>query len=258
MKVRICYGQMNEQKLKEIAEDSETEYLKIQNPFICISRLQLNSNLESLSLIKNRIGDEHLMLIVDFLKNDTNNLKCLSVNLNQITDHGAMHIAQVLKKNTMLKTLQLRDNDIGDQGVIALAEALKHNSFLENLDLIKNRRITDPGVEAMAHALEINYSLCTLEIITNTNEITEKRGIYAIEKALRTNVSLSSFQFPHCSGYDINLMIRMNQYCKFNEKALENTKKKFRLFPFITSPRVIFQHEINIFFNKKNQYYFYF
>ncbi len=44
---------------------------------------------------------------------------------NGLCDNSARELAEALKTNTALTTLNLRDNSIGDEGAVALAEALK-------------------------------------------------------------------------------------------------------------------------------------
>jgi len=54
---------------------------------------------------------------------------------NQISDGGAIAIAEALKSNVTINTLWLSGNQIGDAGTEAIAEALKTNITLKDLHL---------------------------------------------------------------------------------------------------------------------------
>ena len=65
----------------------------------------------------------------------------LSLSDNNISDVGAVALAQALHHNS---TLDLSNNNISDSGAVALAHALHHNSTLKKLDL-SNNNISDGG-----------------------------------------------------------------------------------------------------------------
>ncbi|KAI9007840.1 kinase-like domain-containing protein [Hyaloraphidium curvatum] len=83
-----------------------------------------------------------------------------------IGDSRAGALAEALKGNTALKSLNLSGNFIGDQGARALAEFLKGNSTLTYLDL-RNNGIHDAGGRALLSALEHNLSLNDLNVDGN-------------------------------------------------------------------------------------------
>ena len=64
----------------------------------------------------------------------------------------------------------ISDNPIGDDGITHLAEALKKNTNLESLD-ISHCGITDVGVAPLAEALQVNNSL--RELTVRGNDLTE-------------------------------------------------------------------------------------
>ncbi|KAJ1305225.1 hypothetical protein OPQ81_000254 [Rhizoctonia solani] len=79
---------------------------------------------------------------------------------------GVSYIAQVLKRNRTLKTLNLGDNRIEVQGLVQLAEALKYNSTLTSLDL-SNNPCSSPsleGIHVIRNALTINTTLHHLSL----------------------------------------------------------------------------------------------
>ena len=54
-----------------------------------------------------------------------------SLSFNSISDEGALHLAEALKRNFALKELILEHNNIGEEGAICLAQALTVNDTLE-------------------------------------------------------------------------------------------------------------------------------
>ncbi|VDB95667.1 unnamed protein product [Peniophora sp. CBMAI 1063] len=61
---------------------------------------------------------------------------------------GVTYIAQVLKRNRTLRVLNLSENKLGVQELVAIADALKYNSCLETLDLTRNP-CSGPGLEGI-------------------------------------------------------------------------------------------------------------
>ncbi|EUC60325.1 protein phosphatase 1 regulatory subunit 37, putative [Rhizoctonia solani AG-3 Rhs1AP] len=79
---------------------------------------------------------------------------------------GVSYIAQVLKRNRTLKTMNLSDNRIDVQGLVQLAEALKYNSTLTSLDL-SNNPCSSPsleGIHVLRNALTLNTTLHYLSL----------------------------------------------------------------------------------------------
>ncbi|KAG0367076.1 hypothetical protein BGX24_003408, partial [Mortierella sp. AD032] len=72
-------------------------------------------------------------------------------------------LAEALKTNSILTTLNLKFKSIRSDGAKALAEALKTNSTLTTLDLQSNK-IGDDGAKALAEALKTNSTLTTLNL----------------------------------------------------------------------------------------------
>ena len=82
----------------------------------------------------NRLGDQDATAIADALKVN-GALTTLDLDYNEIGDHGATAIADALKVNGVLTTLWLTNNKIGDQGASAIGEALKFNDELKLKEL---------------------------------------------------------------------------------------------------------------------------
>ena len=74
----------------------------------------------------------------------------LFLSRNNIDDVGAKLIADALKNNHSLNTLNLIGNNIGDVGAMAIADALKVNRNLTTLNLLANNNITARGKEYLS------------------------------------------------------------------------------------------------------------
>ncbi|KAJ3732761.1 hypothetical protein DFJ43DRAFT_1072791 [Lentinula guzmanii] len=64
-------------------------------------------------------------------------LRSLDLRGNEMRNH-ITYLAQVLKRNRTLKSLNLQDNKLDPKALAVLAEALKYNAALEELDLGRN------------------------------------------------------------------------------------------------------------------------
>jgi hypothetical protein len=130
------------------------------------SDLQFMALVTTLSLWDNSIGDEGAKAIAEALKV---NEVVTTLDLrggNNIGDEGAIAIAEALKVNAVVTTLSLGSNNIGDEGAIAIAEALKANAVVTILSLGGNS-IGDEGAIAIAEALKVNVVVTTLDLAWN-------------------------------------------------------------------------------------------
>ncbi|KAG9092887.1 hypothetical protein FRC07_011573, partial [Ceratobasidium sp. 392] len=96
---------------------------------------------------------------------------------------GVSYIAQVLKRNRTLRSLNLSENKVEVQGLVVLAEALKYNSTLTSLDL-SNNLCSSPsldGIHALRNALTLNT---TLRHISLSGTLLNSQGAIAIAEFL--------------------------------------------------------------------------
>ncbi|KAF9930089.1 hypothetical protein BGZ67_005993 [Mortierella alpina] len=131
----------------------------------------------------------------------------LSIEVVPGLDHAkeTADIAEALKTNSTLTTLDLKSSaiwddravalieelkayPIGDNGARALAEALKINSTLTTL-ILKNNGITDDGAEALAEVLHSNSTLVTLDLARNAIRL---KGLLAFLELRKTNSLLTA------------------------------------------------------------------
>ncbi len=133
------------------------------------------------------MGNEKAESLAETLKVNSS-LISLDLMLNNIQKNGARALAEALKVSSSLATLDLGFNDIRDVGTRALAEALKKNSSLTHLDL-KCNHIRDIGVRELAEALKENTSLTYLYL--DGNYYIGEGGARWLAEALRENSSLT-------------------------------------------------------------------
>ncbi|KAG0050177.1 hypothetical protein BGZ83_005043 [Gryganskiella cystojenkinii] len=146
--------------------------------------------------------------IPSFLSKSSSHLCQISCDMRpgKIDSKGAQTLAEALKTNSTLTTLNLSNNKIGDIEAQALAEALKTNSTLTTLTLLYNQ-IRDIGAQALAEALKTNNTLTVLELggnddgvstdmmgnrhVINTIKIGDL-GALALAGLLKTNSTLTT------------------------------------------------------------------
>eukprot|EP00668_Euglena_longa_P003464 GGOE01004053.1.p1 GENE.GGOE01004053.1~~GGOE01004053.1.p1 ORF type:complete len:314 (+),score=53.24 GGOE01004053.1:185-1126(+) len=90
-------------------------------------------------------------------------LQTLELPLDGILVRGAAALATSLKVNHSLLRLDLAGNSIGDVGAQVLAEALEVNPTLQHLALASNN-IGDVGIRAFSEALKVNSAITYLDL----------------------------------------------------------------------------------------------
>ncbi|KAG8344296.1 putative Leucine Rich repeat [Trypanosoma vivax] len=101
----------------------------------------LLTGVKHLSLRGNGINDNDISVISSLLSRHTRS-ELISLNLwgNNITDDGAVALAEMLKKNCTLQVLDLGHNDIGDVGLIALVNCFRMQEIpIEELQSYRRR-----------------------------------------------------------------------------------------------------------------------
>lgn len=109
-------------------------------------------------------------------------LTSLNCSFNDITDRGAIALAACLSENGVLKYLDLSHNLLTDVGAVSIGEALSKNGHLEFLAINYSSQgdgITDRGAAAIANAM--NGKLNHVSLIQN--DITSK-GLLSFVQAI--------------------------------------------------------------------------
>ncbi|KAF9531479.1 hypothetical protein CPB83DRAFT_904584 [Crepidotus variabilis] len=115
-------------------------------------------------------------------------LRTLDLKGNDLRN-GITYLAQVLKRNRTLKVLNLSENKLDVQCLVTIAEALKYNSCLETLDLNKNP-CAGPGLEgiqSLRTAFTLNTALKRLFLSSTSMTST---GAIALAEFLPESTSL--------------------------------------------------------------------
>ena len=87
------------------------------------SDLHLHLAGDNYLMTKLRIEDADLLPLCSML-NNAPVVTSVDLKYNQISDHGAVLLGQMLEKNTTLKHISLMCNDIGPVGGVAIAKSL--------------------------------------------------------------------------------------------------------------------------------------
>ncbi|CAO3568867.1 unnamed protein product [Mortierella alpina] len=145
-------------------------------------------------LAPGRIGGKELGLLADMLKTNST-LATLNLDSNTVGDDGAKVLAEALKTNSTLTTLNLPYNSIGDDGAKALAEALETNKTLTILNLESNAIAYD-GINALAEMLKTNKTLNALDLHWNS---VGSNGAQALSEALMKNKTLTTLNLNNTS-----------------------------------------------------------
>ena len=164
----------------------------IQTNKMTDSTLNLYGHVKSLDLRSKNISDAGAVALAQVLHHNST-LERLYLFNNSISDAGAVALAQVLHHNSTLERLYLFNNSISDAGAVTLAQALHHNSILKELDLSKNS-IGDGGAVALAQALHHNSTLKGVDL--SSNNISDA-GTVALSEALHHNSTLEGLNLSY-------------------------------------------------------------
>jgi len=136
--------------------------------------------LAGLNLEANRIGPEGAWHIAQMLRKNSI-LRSLKLGRNQLSHPGAQAVGEALEHNNTLTSLSLGGNDLGPKGAEVLAESLKRSTGLKELRMGGNA-ISDQGAKAVASMLEKNRSLTCLHLYGN--DISEE-GVQSLVDVLQ-------------------------------------------------------------------------
>ena len=142
--------------------------------------LCVNTSVKTLNLSYNPLDDEGAKALAEMLGGNgaessgtVNTMEHVELKGCTIGPVGAQHLAQALRVNTSVKTLDLSDNPLDDEGAKSLAEMLGGNgaessgtvnTTLEHVGL-SNCSIGRVGAQHLAQALCVNTSVKTLTFL---------------------------------------------------------------------------------------------
>jgi len=112
----------------------------------------------------------------------------LNLSFNYIGPTGAEALAEALKSNKTVTSLNLENNNIGDKGAKAIADLLAKNQTLKSINIGCNYNISITGVKYIANVLKTNQSLTTLDL----NDIVGPNDAKELAQTLKINKSLTA------------------------------------------------------------------
>lgn len=103
-----------------------------------MENLKENFSLRKLILSKNKLNEQAILILWDFLSNNNYYFNDLQFDYFNLTEKACEKIAESLKMNNFLNVLNLSNNKINDESMKIIFEALKHNMKLTEIDLSNN------------------------------------------------------------------------------------------------------------------------
>lgn len=132
-----------------------------------INHLEANRQSTTLSLAYASISDDGVAETAKFVR-DNPFVKYLDLRGNNIQAKGAISLANGIKLNRSLRSLNLKWNSIGrdPSGVSALCDALKSNLTIGHVDL-RNNRMNNIGAKHVGEMLKANTTISHLDLSWN-------------------------------------------------------------------------------------------
>ncbi|XP_061490485.1 leucine-rich repeat-containing protein 34 isoform X2 [Rhineura floridana] len=147
--------------------------------------MQINNTLQKLDFGDCDLGTQSLIALATVM-NHNESIKAINLNrpiLYSEEEETTVHIALMLKTNSVLVELHLCKHEMKNFGVEHLCDALYENTTLRYLDLSCNK-ITRDGVKFLGKLLKLNNTLEILDL--NFNRI-EDDGAFYLTEALTTH-----------------------------------------------------------------------
>jgi hypothetical protein len=156
-----------------------------------INHLESNRESSTLSLAYASISDDGVAETAKFVR-DNPFVKYLDLRGNNIQAKGAIALANGIKLNRSLRSVNLKWNSVGrdPSGVSALCDALKSNLTIGHVD-VRNNRINNIGAKHIAEMLKANTTITHLDI--SWNDLGVDGGI-ALLDGLKRNQTLIDCQ----------------------------------------------------------------
>lgn len=150
--------------------------------------MKMNKSLKYLNISNNKIKDDGLIELSDFLKTNEHLIE-LSLGANIISNEGISSFSTFLAHNKTLKLLDISRNLFNDMGFNEFAAEMGRNEGLEFLDIAKNKDVTDEdSLITLANSLVTNKSLKTLDL--SSLQIRKPFLKQHFDRALKKNITL--------------------------------------------------------------------
>jgi hypothetical protein len=112
--------------------------------------------------------------------------KCCAINAHALGIDGAKALADALKVNSIITSINLRDNYVDVDGAKALANALNVN--------YSNNNVGVDGAKALADALKVNSAITSIDLSDNNVGVD---GAKALADALKVNSAITSINLTY-------------------------------------------------------------
>lgn len=161
--------------------------------------LAANRTIRRVSLASNRIGPRGAAALADALAEHPS-LVLLDLGFTKATaavgelgnfigDPGAQSLAELLRRDTRLRSLDLLHNYISQRGVNHIREAMKHNHTLVSLQLTQFGKVhNEPGKEELRAALQRNRARVPADEVAALEQIDLPDHIRDIYSVYRTHM----------------------------------------------------------------------
>ncbi len=125
-----------------------------------------NPHVTNFMIGNNIVGNTGAQAIADFIRSGHSHIDVWYIGGNEIDAHGLAPICESLYEHPHVQSLWLKRNPLGPTSGVLLAQLLRRNDRLHTLDLV-NTGLLDAGLRVLAEALADNQGLRHLYIGTN-------------------------------------------------------------------------------------------
>jgi len=193
-----------------------------------INHLESNRESTTLSLAYASVSDEGVAEVSKFVR-DNPFVKYLDLRGNNIQAKGAIRLANGVKLNRSLRSLNLKWNSIGRDptGISALCDALKSNLTIGHVDF-RNNRINHVGAKYIGEMLTANTTITHLDL--SWNDLGTDGGIAILEGLKHNNTvidcQLSGSKVGEETLHEVAFLLRRNRAAAAYKAAPGDTGAK--------------------------------
>ena len=183
-------------------------------------------NLSLLNIQSNRLGDEKMVAISKYIKDNNIKLKKLELQSNFIGETGGKSIAELLKNNNYLTSINLAGNPLGYKGIKYICNAIElFENVLEELSL--NYTQCNNYCSKDIYNMLINNK--KLKIISLIGNFFNNEGIDIILSSLRLNNSLKELSIGENKNINSKGYLNLPSYLRFNQSLISLEIKSAKL-----------------------------
>ena len=187
-------------------------------------------NISQLDIQSNKIGDENMLILLKYIKDNNIRLKSLKLQSNLIGEIGSGGIAELVKNNKNLTFMNISSNPLGYRGVKKICNAMEsHPCALK--ELILNFTQCNNYCSADIYKMLIkNKNLKVLSLIGN---FLSNEGIDKILSALRVNNTLEELSIGENKNMNSKGFDNLGSYLRFNKSLISLEIKSSKLDDYI-------------------------